>query len=60
MRDLIVKIIREEAEVKEMGISMGKLRASQPKNYLVKSLKDKPAITLKMPKGLALPIPAYA
>jgi hypothetical protein len=41
MRDLIVKIIREEAEVKEMGISMGKLRASQPKNYLVKSLKDK-------------------
>jgi hypothetical protein len=41
MRDLIAKIIREEAEVKEMGISMGKLRASQPKNYLVKSLKDK-------------------
>jgi hypothetical protein len=41
MRDLIKKIIREEAEVKEMGISMGKLRASQPKNYLVKSLKDK-------------------
>ena len=41
MRDLITKIIREEAEVKEMGINMGKLRASQPKNYLVKSLKDK-------------------
>ena len=41
MRDLIKKIIREETEVKEMGLSMGKLRASQPKNYLVKSLIDK-------------------
>jgi|694.fasta_scaffold10367_11 hypothetical protein len=41
MRDLIKKIIREEAEVKEMGLSMRKVRASQPKNYLVKSLIDK-------------------
>jgi len=41
MRDLIKKIIKEETEVKEMGLSMGKLRASQPKNYLVKSLIDK-------------------
>jgi hypothetical protein len=41
MRDLIKKIIREETEVKEMGLSMRKVRASQPKNYLVKSLIDK-------------------
>jgi hypothetical protein len=41
MRDLIKKIIREETEIKEMGINLRKLRASQPKNYLVKSLKDK-------------------
>jgi len=39
MKDLIKKILKEEAEVKEMGISMNKLRASQPKNYLVKSLE---------------------
>jgi hypothetical protein len=41
MRDLIKKIIREETEVKEMCLSMRKVRASQPKNYLVKSLIDK-------------------
>jgi hypothetical protein len=41
MRDLIKKIIREETEIKEMGLSMRKVRASQPKNYLVKSLIDK-------------------
>jgi len=41
MRDLIKKIIREETEIKEMGINLRKLQASQPKNYLVKSLKDK-------------------
>lgn len=41
MRDLIKKILREESEVTEMGISMSKLKAAQPKNYLVKSLKDK-------------------
>jgi hypothetical protein len=41
MRDLIKKILKEESEVKEMGVSIGKLRASQPKNYLVKSLIDK-------------------
>ena len=41
MRDLIKRILKEEAEVKEMGISMRKVRASQPKNYLVKSLIDK-------------------
>jgi len=39
MKDLIKKILKEEAEVKEMGISMNKLRAAQPKNYLVKSLE---------------------
>ena len=31
----------EESEVTEMGISMRKLRAAQPKNYLVKSLESK-------------------
>ena len=41
MKDLIKKILKEETEVKEMGISMRKVRASQPKNYLVKSLIDK-------------------
>jgi hypothetical protein len=41
MRDLIKRILKEETEVKEMGVSLGKLRASQPKNYLVKSLKEK-------------------
>lgn len=39
MKGLIKKILKEEAEVKEMGISMNKLRAAQPKNYLVKSLE---------------------
>jgi hypothetical protein len=41
MRDLIKKILREESEVTEMGLSMDKLKASQPKNYLVRSLKDR-------------------
>jgi hypothetical protein len=41
MRGLIQQILREEAEVKEMGIDIGKIKASQPKNYLVKSLKKK-------------------
>ena len=41
MRDLIKRILKEEAEDKQMGISMRKVRASQPKNYLVKSLIDK-------------------
>ncbi len=41
MKSLIRKILREEAEVKEMGISINKVRASQPKNYLVKSLITK-------------------
>lgn len=41
MDDLIKKLLRETSEMKEMGISMRKVRASQPKNYLVKSLIDK-------------------
>jgi hypothetical protein len=41
MRDLIKKILREETEMTEMGVSLSKVRASQPKNYLVKSLKIK-------------------
>ena len=38
MKDLIRKVLREDAEMTEMGISLGKIKASQPKNYLVKSL----------------------
>ena len=38
MRDLIKKILKEESEVKEMGVSLNKVRYSQPKNYLIKSL----------------------
>ena len=41
MKELIKQILREEAEVKEMGLSLSKLKAAQPKNYLVKSLKDR-------------------
>lgn len=41
MRGLIQQILREETEVKEMGIDIGKIKASQPKNYLIKSLKKK-------------------
>lgn len=45
MRGLIQQILREEAEVKEMGIDIGKIKASQPKNYLVKSLKKRQEIS---------------
>jgi DNA helicase-2/ATP-dependent DNA helicase PcrA len=45
----------------------GTTRQQQPSRFLleiperlVNSLKDKPAITLKLPQGLALPTPAYA
>ncbi len=45
----------------------GTTRQQQPSRFLaeiperlVKSLKDKPAITLKLPQGLALSTPAYA
>jgi DNA helicase-2/ATP-dependent DNA helicase PcrA len=45
----------------------GSTRQQQPSRFLseiperlVKSIKDKPAITLKLPQGLALPTPAYA
>jgi len=41
MKDLIKKILKEEAEMTEMGISLSKLTASQPKNYLVRSLIKK-------------------
>jgi len=41
MKNLIRKILREEAEVKEMGLNINRVRASQPKNYLVKSLISK-------------------
>jgi hypothetical protein len=47
MKDLIKKILREETEMTEMGINLGKIKASQPKNYLVKSLKDKERSTKK-------------
>jgi DNA helicase-2/ATP-dependent DNA helicase PcrA len=45
----------------------GSTRQQQPSRFLseiperlVKSIKDKPAITLKLPQSLALPTPAYA
>ena len=45
----------------------GTTRQQQPSRFLaeiperlVNALKDKPAITLKLPQGLALPTPAYA
>jgi DNA helicase-2/ATP-dependent DNA helicase PcrA len=45
----------------------GSTRQQQPSRFLseiperlILSLKDKPAITLKLPQGLALPTPAYA
>jgi len=41
MKDLIRKVLIEEAEMSEMGISLGKIKASQPKNYLVKALASK-------------------
>lgn len=41
MREHIKKILKEEAEMTEMGISLSKLKASQPKNYLVRSLIKK-------------------
>jgi len=45
MRGLIQQILRENAEVKEMGINIEKIKASQPKNYLVKSLKKRQKIS---------------
>ena len=41
MKGLIKKILKEESEIKEMGINFNKVKVSQPKNYLVKSLIDK-------------------
>lgn len=42
MIDNIIKnILREESEVKEMGIKINKLVSRQPGNYLVKSMKAK-------------------
>ena len=42
MIDNIIKnILREESEVKEMGIKINKLVSKQPGNYLVKSMKAK-------------------
>lgn len=53
MRGLIKKILKEETEVKEMGLDINKLRGSQPSNYLIKSLKDKEkkeGLTLELKK----------
>lgn len=41
MVSLIKKILKEESEVKEMGIKLDKLVSKQPQNYLVQSLKRK-------------------
>jgi hypothetical protein len=37
MRELIKRILKEEAEMTEMGISLKRLKTLQPKQYLVKS-----------------------
>jgi hypothetical protein len=39
MRDLIFKVLREEAEMAEMGIKVSRLKSLQPKQYLVKTTK---------------------
>lgn len=39
MRDLIFKLLREEAEMAEMGIKVSRLKSLQPKQYLVKTTK---------------------
>lgn len=39
--DLIRKILREEAEMSEMGISIKKVKQFQPSNYLIQTLKKK-------------------
>jgi hypothetical protein len=39
MRDLIFKVLREEAEMSEMGIKVSRLKSLQPKQYLVKTTK---------------------
>jgi hypothetical protein len=41
MRDIIKKVLKEESEVKEMGLNLNKVRYSQPSNYLIKSLIKK-------------------
>ena len=39
MRDIIVKILRETAEIGEMGIKPSRLKTLLPKQYLVKTTK---------------------
>ena len=39
MRETIIKILRETAEIGEMGIKPGRLKALLPKQYLVKTTK---------------------
>lgn len=48
--DLIRKILREEAEMSEMGISIKKVKQFQPSNYLIQTLKNKEKEILKKNK----------
>lgn len=41
MLNLIRRILQEEAEMKEMGMRINKLKQLQPSNYLLQSLKQK-------------------
>ena len=45
MKDLIFKILREEAEMSEMGIKVSRLKSLQPKQYLVKTTKKEQKAT---------------
>lgn len=53
MDNLIRKIIREESEMKEMGVKVSRLAKLQPKNYLVKRTKQ--AEKASKSKGKFLP-----
>ena len=45
MKNLIRKILREEAEMSEMGIKVSRLKSLQPKQYLVKTTKKEEKAT---------------
>jgi hypothetical protein len=45
MRDFIFKVLREEAEMSEMGIKVSRLKSLQPKQYLVKTTKKEQKAT---------------
>jgi hypothetical protein len=45
MRNLIFKVLREEAEMSEMGIKVSRLKSLQPKQYLIKTTKKEEKAT---------------